>query len=137
MGTGSDFSAPALVVPWAAVVALVQFVPAQSHASASATASGWRQYSVYNKGGSASASGTATALIARGALTSLSTTLGNTAGQFATGLLADVASSLLLNTVTTTLTVAAGDVLMWESSHSGTSGVQDVGGRVQITLSRI
>lgn len=136
MGTASDFSAPALIAPYAATVTLVQFVPAQSHASASATASGWRQYSLYNRQGSAS-SGTGAIVLARSALTSLATTFSGSVGQFGTGLLANVASSLQLNTVSASLTVAAGDVLVWESSHSGTSGVQDVGGVVFVTLSRI
>ncbi len=136
LANSTPYSAPALVVPWAAQVVNVQYVPAATMASATATANTQRHFTLTNKGGSSSASGTATGVIAAAALTSLSTTLGGTRGQFGTGLLGDVASTLSLNTVTTSLTVAAGDILMWESSHSAT-GVTDVGGRVVITLSRI
>ena len=135
-GSGVDVSQPFPPAPFAAVVTLVQYVPAQTMASATATASGFRQFSLYNRQGSAS-SGTGTPIIARAHLTSLSTTLANTVGQFGAGLLAKVASTVQLNSVTTSLTVAAGDILEWETLHSATSGVQEVGGEIVVTLSRI
>lgn len=136
MGTGSDMSVPFQPVPFAAVVTLVQYVPAQTLASSAATASGFRQFTLFNRLGSASI-GTGAVILARAHLTSLSTTLGNTVGQFGTGLLDNVASTVQLNSVTTSLTVAAGDILEWETLHSATSGVGDPGGMVVVTLSRI
>ena len=48
----------------------------------------------------------------------------------------NVPSSLTLTATTAFLTVAHGDVLEWESSMSAT-GMNDPGGRVIITYSRI
>lgn len=136
MGTGTDVSIPFQPAPYAAVVTQVQYVPAATLASSAATASGFRVFSLLNRLGSASI-GTGAVVLARNHLTSLSTTLGNTVGQFGTGLLDNVASTVQLNSVTTSLTVAAGDILEWESLHSATSGVGDPGGMVVVTLSRI
>lgn len=136
MGTGTDVSYPFQPVPFAATVTQVQYVPAATLASSAATASGFRVFSLFNRLGSASI-GTGVVLLARNHLTSLSTTLGNTVGQFGTGLLDNVASTVQLNSVTTSLTVAAGDILEWETLHSATSGVGDPGGMVVVTLSRI
>lgn len=125
----ADFSAPAARAPFAAQVTLVEFIPAASQAAATAVAATVRTYTLYNRG----AAGTGTTAIAKGALTSLS------ASQTAfgtTGLIDNVASTIPLTT-TALLTVAAGDILEWESSHSGATGAVDVGGKVVITLSRI
>lgn len=134
LAASADFSAPVGVVPFAAVVTSVQFVPAATQITATAVAATVRTYTLYNRlGGSTAITGTGTVVIARGALTSLSAS--NTA--FGTGLIDNVASTLPLNATTTSLTVAAGDILEWESSHSGATGAVDVGGKVIITLSRI
>lgn len=132
LAASADFSVPMQPVPWAAVVTAVQYVPAASFLAASATTATVRTYTLYNRQGSAS-SGTGAIVVARGALTSLSAS--QTA--FSTGFIDNVASALPLNAVTTSLTVAAGDILEWESSHSGATGAVDVGGQVVVTLSRI
>lgn len=136
MGTGTDVSMPFQPVPFAAQVTQVQYVPSATLASSGATASGFRQFTLFNRLGSASI-GTGAVILARAHLTSLSTTLGGTVGQFGTGLLDNVASAVQLNSVTASLTVAANDILEWESLHSATSGVGDPGGMVVVTLSRI
>lgn len=132
LAASADFSAPMGRAPFAAVVTAVEFVPANTQAAATAVAATVRTYTLYNRG-SGSTSGTGAVVIARGALTSLSAS--QTA--FATGLLDNVASTLPLNATTTSLTVAAGDILEWESSHSGATGAVDVGGKVIVTLSRV
>lgn len=131
--SGNDFSNPVVVVPFAATVTLVQYVPAAAVLASTNVANTARTWTLYNRGGSASASGSAAVILARGALTSLSAS--QTA--FSTGLIDNVASSLPLNSVTASLTVAAGDILEWESSHSGSTGGIDPGGLVYVTLSRI
>lgn len=123
-----DYSAPMLKVPWAAQVTLVEYVPAQTQAADTAVAATLRTWCLYNRG----AAGTGTTALAKGALTSVSAS--QTA--FGTGFIGDMASTLPLTT-TALLTLAAGDILEWESSHSGGTGLRDVGGQVIVTLSRI
>ena len=91
---------------------------------AGGAAANHRMLSLYNRG---SAAGTGTTRVATLDLTSAA------AGGTLTN---NVASSLTLTSTTTFLTVAAGDVLEWESSMSAT-GMNDPGGRVIITYSRI
>ena len=122
-----DVSQPMFKAPYAGVVTLVEYVPAQTQAAATAVAATVRTYTLYNR-----VSGAGTTVIARGAITSL--VASQTA--FGTGFLADQASTLPLNATTTFLTVAAGDILEWESSHSDT-GLRDVGGLAIVTFSRI
>lgn len=114
--------------PFAATVAKVEFVPNQSQAHATAVAATLRTYVLYNRG----TAGTGTTAVANGRITSLAASQ----NAFNTGLEANVASTLVLTT-TALLTLAAGDVLEWESSESGGTGLRDVGGRVVVTLSRI
>lgn len=124
----SNMSMPFEPVPFACAVTLVQFVPAQSQAHATAVAETLRTYSLYNRG----AAGAGTTMIASGRITSVAASQ----NAFGTGLLNDIASTLPLTT-TPLLTLAAGDILEWESSVSGGTGLRDVGGRVVVTLSRI
>lgn len=123
-----DLSAPFNPAPFAAQVTLVEFVPALAQTQDTAVAATLRTYVLYNKG----AVGTGTTAIATGRLTSVAASQ----NAFGTGLIADQVSTLPLTT-TALRTVAAGDILMWESSHSGGTGLRDVGGRVVVTLSRI
>jgi hypothetical protein len=124
----ADFSAPFQPVPFACQVTLVQFVPSQTQAHDTAVAATLRTYTLYNRG----AAGAGTTQLASGRITSVAASQ----NAFGTGLLADQVSTLPLTT-TALLTLAAGDVLEWESSHSGGTGIRDVGGRVIVTLSRI
>lgn len=125
----ADFSAPVGRAPFAATVSLIEYVPANTQAAATNVAATVRTFVCYNRGQGA---GTGTTAMGKGALTSLSAS--QTA--FGTGLLANVASTLPLTT-TALLTVAAGDIIGWESSHSGATGGVDPGGKVIVTLSRI
>lgn len=124
----TDVSGPMFRAPWAGQVTLVEFIPAQTQAADTAVAATLRTYTLYNRG----AAGTGTTALAKGALTSL--VASQTA--FGTGFLDGVASSIPLTT-TALLTVASGDIIEWESSHSGGTGLRDVGGKVVVTLSRI
>lgn len=126
--SGADFSSPVGRAPFAAQVTLVEYIPANAVLASTNVANTVRTFTLYNKG----AAGAGTTVLAKGALTSVSAS--QTA--FATGLLANVASTLPLTT-TALLTVAAGDILEWETSHSGSTGGIDPGGKVIITLSRI
>lgn len=126
--SGADFSAPMGRAPFAAQVTLVEFIPANAVLASTNVANTVRTFTLYNRG----AAGTGTTALAKGALTSVSAS--QTA--FGTGLIDNVASTLPLTT-TALLTVAAGDILEWESSHSGSTGGIDPGGRVVVTLSRI
>lgn len=114
--------------PFAAQVTLVQFVPNLTQAHATAVAATLRTYVLYNRGGA----GAGTTQLANGRITSPAASQ----NAFGTGLLGDQVSTLPLTT-TALLTLAAGDVLEWESSESGGTGLRDVGGRVIVTLSRI
>ena len=128
------FSAPIGPMPFAGTVTLVQVSPAQTQTADTAGAATLRSYCLYNRGG---APGTGTTSLARGHITSLiasQTAFGSTSG----GLTDNIASTLVLTTSAALLTVAAGDILEWESStFSGGTGLRDVGGRVVVTLSRI
>lgn len=124
----ADFSTPVLRAPYAATVSKVEFVPADTQAHATAVASTVRTYVLYNR----KTDGAGTTAIANGRITSVAASQ----NAFGTGLLADQVSTLPLTT-TALLTLAAGDVLEWESSHSGATGIRDVGGMVVVTLSRI
>lgn len=124
----SNMSMPFEPVPFACVVTLVQFVPAQTQAHATAVAETLRTYSLYNR----KTDGAGTTMLASGRITSVAASQ----NAFGTGLLAEQVSTLPLTT-TPLLTLAAGDVLDWESSVSGATGLRDVGGRVIVTLSRI
>ncbi len=126
--SGADFSTPVGIVPFAAQITLVQFVPASAVLASTNVANTVRTFTLYNRLGT----GAGTTAVAKGALTSVSAS--QTA--FGTGLIDNLASTIPLTT-TALLTVALGDVLEWESSHSGSTGGIDPGGRVIVTLSRI
>lgn len=127
-----DFSAPILRAPYACVVTLVEFIPAQTQTSDTAVAATVRTYCLYNR----TATGAGTTQLAKGALTSLSASITAFGTSTSAGLTDGIASTLPLTT-TPLLTLASGDVLEWESSHSGATGLRDVGGRVVVTYSRI
>ncbi len=134
ISAGAVMSAPIGPMPFAGVVTMVQYVPAQTQSADTAVAATLRSYCLYNRLG---APGTGTTSLARGHITSLiasQTCFGSTTG----GLTDNIASTLVLTTSTAMLTCAQGDVLEWESStFSGGTGLRDVGGRVVITYSRI
>jgi hypothetical protein len=128
--SGANFSAPIGRAPFAAVVSTVEYVPATAVLASTNVANTVRTFSLYNRLGT----GAGTTRLASGALTSVS------ASQTAflpTGLIANVASTLPLTATTSFLTIAAGDILVWESSFSGSTGGIDPGGKVIVTLSRV
>ena len=120
--TSMNLSAVALVAPYAAHITAVQYVPNSTQAGGIDV--NHRMLSLYNRG---SVAGTGTTRVATLDLTSAA------AGGTLTN---NVPSSLTLTATTAFLTVAAGDVLEWESSMSAT-GMNDPGGRVIVTYSRI
>ena len=132
LAASADWSAPFTPMPFAAVVTLVQFLPAQTQTADSAVANTVRAYTLYNRGGN----GAGTTKLASGQLTSVSASITAFGTSTAAGLTDNIASSLPLTT-TALLTLAAGDILEWESSHSGSTGLRDVGGRVLVYCSRI
>lgn len=132
LGATVDVSMPMFVAPFAAQVTLVQYVPAQTQTSDTAVASTVRTYSLYNRLGT----GAGTTRLACGAITSASASITAFGTSTSAGLTDNIASSIPLTT-TALLTLAAGDVIEWESSHSGATGLRDVGGTVIVTLSRI
>lgn len=127
-----DYSAPIGPMPFAAIITAVQFVPAQTQTADSAVAATVRSYSLYNRG----SSGASTTTVVRGALTSVSASITAFGTSTSAGLTDGIASTLP-SISTAFMTVAAGDMLEWETSHSGATGLRDVGGRVIVTLSRI
>jgi hypothetical protein len=129
LAAATNFSMPVGRVPFAAVVSLVEFIPAQSQAHATAVAETLRTYQLINRG----TDGAGTTVLASGRITSPAASQ----NAFGTGLLADQVSTLPLTTSTALLTLPAGAVLEWESSVSGGTGLRDVGGRVMVTLARI
>lgn len=119
--TSMNLSAVALVAPYAATISAVQYVP--NGTQAGGIAANHRLLSLYNRG----AAGTGTTRVA---------TLDLTSGVAGGTLTDNVPSSLTLTATTSFLTVAAGDVLEWESSMSAT-GMLDPGGRVIVTFNRV
>ena len=114
---GSDAVFPAVVAPFDAVVTKVEYVAASTITGA---ATNNRTLSVTNKKGYAS--GTAT-------VASLAFSSG---AVVATGF---VPKAITLSGTAADLAVAAGDVLVFNSTHIGT-GIADPGGLVRITLER-
>lgn len=117
--TAADYSAIMGVAPFAAVVTAIQYIP-NATASAPSSVANSRIYTVYNRG-----SGAATGTTSVGVL-ALTTTV---------GLTDNVPASFTLTTAAL-LTMAAGDVLEFETLHR-TTGMLDPGGRVVVTYSRI
>lgn len=133
LAASADWSAPFTPMPFAAQVTLVQYLPAQTQTADSAVANTVRAYTLYNRGQGAA---TGTTKLASGQLTSASASITAFGTSTSAGLTDNIASSLPLTT-TALLTLAAGDILEWESSHSGSTGLRDVGGRVLVYCSRI
>lgn len=133
LAASADYSAPMLRAPWGAQVTLVEYIPDQTQTDDTGVANTGRTYSLYNRGQSP---GTGTTVIARAIMTSASASIVGFGTSTSAGLTQNIASTLPLTT-TALLTVASGDLLVWESSHVGSTGLRDVGGRVVVTLSRI
>ena len=126
--SGANFSCPIGRAPFAGRVTLVEYIPANAVLASTNVANTVRTFTLYNR----KTDGAGTTALARGALTSAAAS--QTA--FGTGLQDNVASTLPLTT-TALLTFAAGDVLEWESSFSGSTGGIDPGGRAIVTYARI
>lgn len=120
--TAADVSAVAALVPFACVVTSVQYIPNATQAGGAIANS--RILTLYNRG---SGAGTGTTVVAQQAMTS---------GAAAGTLTDNVPAAIALSATTTFLTLAASDVLEWETLHR-TTGLPDPGGRVVITYSRV
>lgn len=132
-----DFSACFQPVPFAAQITLVQYVPDQTQLNLTAdTLSAIRFFSLKNLGQPGTTSAAGTTKVANALMVSTSASITAFGTSTSAGLHQGNPSSIPLTT-TALLTVAAGDILQWESSHSGATGVRDPGGRVIVTLSRI
>ena len=129
---GSDFSCVLTRAPYAGVVTLIEYIPDQTQTDDSGVANTGRNYSLYNR----NAAGTGTTVLGRCIMTSASASIVGFGTSTSAGLTALIASTLPLTT-TALLTVAAGEFLVWESSHVGSTGLRDVGGKVVVSYSRI
>lgn len=133
-----DFSACFQPVPFAAQVTLVQYVPDQTQLDITAdTLSAIRFFSLKNLGQAGTTSAAGTTKLANALMVSTSASITAFGTSTSAGLHQGNASSIPLTATTAFLTLAAGDILQWESSHSGATGVRDPGGRVIVTLSRV
>lgn len=119
--TSMNLNAICAVAPFAAQVTAVQYVPNATQAGGIDV--NHRMLRLFNRGQGA---GTGTTSLAVLDLTSAN----------ASGTLTDNVASSFSLTTTALLTLAAGDVLEYQSSMSAT-GMNDPGGRVIVTLSRI
>lgn len=118
--TAMDYSAVVGRAPYACVVTAVEYIPNGTQAGG-ATVANARALGLVNRGGGA---GTGTTTIAAMSMTTTGTSLTD-----------NVPASLSLTT-TPLLTLAAGDVLEWNSAKL-TTGLNDPGGKVVVTYSRI
>lgn len=132
LAASADFSAAFHAMPYAAQITLVQYVPDQTQTDDTGVANTGRTYALYNR----QAANTGTTSLCRAFMTSASASIVGFGTSTSAGLTQNIASSLPLTT-TALLTVAAGDILVWESSHIGSTGLRDVGGRVVVSFSRI
>lgn len=113
---GNDLNMVAGVAPFDGTVSAVTYIPLTTITGA---ATNNRSLSLVNKGQA-------------GAGTTVVATLAFGNGVNAA---ANAATAITLSTVAGATTVAAGDVLQWQSTHVGT-GIADPGGLVNVSFSR-
>jgi hypothetical protein len=114
----ADATTPVAIAPFAGTVAGVAYVPSDDIVGADNPDS--RMFSLYNRG----QVGTGNTIVA---------ILSMVNGEDA---VANDAKTVLLSIGPGDTTVAAGDVLDWESFHIGANGMVDPGGLVRITFNR-
>jgi len=115
---GADNERNVLTVPWAGTVTSVTYEPDTVLTGANTDS---RTVVLVNKG----QAGSGTTVVATKAFTS---------GVNAP---ADDITTITLSTVAGATTVAAGDVLAWQSTHVGSTGLADPGGLVTVEITRI
>lgn len=114
--TASDSETDLIVAPFAGTVSAVTYVASTAITGADTNS---RTVVVVDKG----AAGSGTTIVATKAFTN------------AVNAAADAATTITLSGTAANLVVAAGDVLVWQSTHVGT-GLADPGGLVHIELTR-
>lgn len=117
VAAGTDSEKNIITVPWAGTVTSVTYAPDTVLTGANTDS---RTLVLVNKG----QSGAGTTVVATKAF--LSTV--NAA--------ADDQTAITLSVVAGATTVAAGDVLAWQSTHVGSTGLADPGGLVTVELTR-
>lgn len=117
VAANADAERNVLTVPWAGTVTNVTYSPDSVLTGANTDS---RTVVLVNKG----QSGSGTTVVATKAFTS---------GVNAP---ADDITTITLSVVAGATTVAAGDVLAWQSTHVGSTGLADPGGLVTVELSR-
>lgn len=117
VGATADAEVNLGVAPFAGTVSAVKYVPDTVLTGANTET---RTGVLKNKG----AAGSGTTTVASKAFTS---------GVNAP---ADVATTITLSAVDGATTVAAGDVLAWQSNHSGSTGLADPGGLLHVEITR-
>lgn len=116
-GAGADNERNVCVVPFAGTVSAVSYVPDTVLTGANTDS---RTLSLVNKG----AAGSGTTVVATKAFTS---------GVNAP---ADRSTALTLSATAADLVVAAGDVLAFQSTHVGSTGLADPGGLIHVEITR-
>lgn len=114
---GADAEVNLGVMPFAGTVSAVSYVPDTVLTGANTDS---RTGTLKNKG----AAGSGTTTVASKAFTS---------GVNAP---ADAATTITLSAVAGATTVAAGDVLAWQSTHVGSTGLADPGGLLHVEITR-
>lgn len=117
VAAGSDLETDLDIVDFAGTVTSVKYVPSTALTGANTDS---RTINVVNKG----QSGSGTTTVATKAFTS---------GVNAP---ADDDTAITLSGTAANLVVAAGDVLVWQSNHVGSTGLADPGGLVQVQITR-
>jgi len=110
---GSDLLTPLCVAPFAGTVASVSYIPRTTLTGANTDT---RTITVINETQSLT-----------------SATKAFTSGVNAA---ANTATAITLSGTAANLVVASGDVVSWNSAHSGSTGLADPGGLVELTLTR-
>ena len=117
VGAGADLETDLGEMPFAGTISLVEYIPSTVLTGANTDS---RTLVLVNKG----QSGAGTTVVATKAFTS-----GNNAP-------ADDNTAITLSVVAGATTVAAGDILVWQSNHVGGTGLADPGGLVHVEVSR-
>lgn len=117
VAAGSDAETDVGAAPWAGTVSSATYVPATVLTGANTDS---RTIVLVNKG----AAGSGTTVVATKAFTS------------GVNIAADDEGTITLSVVANATTVASGDVLVWQSTHVGSTGLADPGGLARVQLTR-
>lgn len=113
VAAGSDLNSYLGTAPWAGNITAATYIPVSTITGANTDT---RTLTIYNV-----------------TSTKTAATLALVSGTDAT---TDVANALTVSGTAANVAVAAGDVLQFKSTHSGATGLADVGGLVEVTLTR-